>query len=55
MIKSKIRNKFCKFLSIQKYLANKKVKFYCNSLDKQTKNAYFETMTNEGISNNRSF
>ena len=53
--KSKIRNKYQKWLSRENFLALKEAKKFCNKLTKSVKKAYFRKVTGKGFVNNKAF
>ena len=56
MIKSRLRNKYLKWLSREKFLADKKVKNKCNTLTRNTKRKTFDNIAkNEDYTTSKKF
>ena len=55
MTRSRLKNKYHKWPSRENYLAFKKAKNKCNSLNKKAKKKYFTDATKEGINSNKQF
>ena len=55
MNKSKIRNKYQKWPSMENVLALKEAKKFCNKLTKSAKKAYFRKAIGKGFINNKAF
>ena len=56
MIKSRLRNKYLKWLSQEKFLADKKVKNKCNTLTRNTKRKTFDNIAkNEDHTTSKKF
>ena len=55
MIKSKAKRKYVKWLSRENYLAFKKAKNKCTSINKKAKKEYFKEATKYGVMTNNEF
>ena len=52
---SRLKNKYLKWLSRENFLADKKAKNICNSLNKKAKKDYFKKAAVDGLMSNRKF
>ena len=55
MNRSRFKNRYLKWPSREKFLAYKKVKNLCNSLNKKAKKPYFEKAAENGIMGSKTF
>ena len=55
MNKSKTRNRYLKWPSIENFLAMKSARNICNNLIKTNKKFYFQKVTQKGFANNKAF
>ena len=55
MNKSKTRNWYLKWPSRETFLAMKSARNLCNNLIKTNKKSYFQKVTQEGFTNNKTF